>query len=470
MTNLILNTDSYKASHFKQYPPGTQYVSSYIEPRGISMDCPIPNHYDLEIVNFGLQMFVKEYLMKPITKADIDEAEEVFVSHGEPFNRKGWEWILNKHAGFLPLYIEALPEGMLLKPGIPQVQVMNTDENVPWLTSYIETALLRAIWYPSSVATISREMKKLIYAHLKATCDDPAGQIPFKLHDFGARGVSSLESAGIGGLAHLVNFMGTDTVTALMYARKYYDEKMAGFSIPAAEHSTITSWGKDLETDAYRNMLHQFGKPGGLVAVVSDSYDIYNAAEHIWGDTLREEVLRTGGTLVVRPDSGDPVNVNIRLIDILGEKFGYSLNQKGFKVLNPAVRIIQGDGVTYNSVDKILSNFRANGWSAENIAFGMGGALLQKVNRDTFKYAMKANAMAYDSNTWIDVYKDPVTDSGKRSKIGRQKVVMSPNGELRAEREEVWTQQSNLMETVYHTGIRDKNETFQTVRDRAKVS
>jgi nicotinamide phosphoribosyltransferase len=468
MTNLILNTDSYKASHFLQYPPGTKYVSSYIEARGVARDCPIPNVYELEMVNFGLQMFLQEYLSKPITKADIDEAEEVFLAHGEPFNREGWEHILDVHNGFLPLYIQALPEGMIFQTGIPQVQVMNTDPTVPWLTSYIETALLRAVWYPSSVATISREMKKLIYAHLKLTADDPAGQIPFKLHDFGARGVSSLESAGIGGVAHLVNFLGTDTVTGLMYARKYYGERMAGFSIPAAEHSTITSWGEENEARAYENMVTKFGKPGSLVAVVSDSYDIFNAADKIWGQELKEKVLASGATVVVRPDSGDPVNVNLRLIDILGERFGSTVNQKGYKVLNPSVRIIQGDGVNFDSVDKILSNLRANGWSAENIAFGMGGALLQKVNRDTFKYAMKANAIS-DGSGWKDVFKDPVTDRGKQSKRGRQKVVMSANGLLRAERLDVWTQQSDLLELVYSGSIA-KTWKLQEIRDRAKVS
>lgn len=468
MSNLILNTDSYKASHFLQYPAGTKFVSSYIEARGVSRDCPIPNVYELEMVNFGLQMFIKEYLVKPITKADIDEAEEVFLAHGEPFNREGWEYILNVHGGRMPLSIEALPEGMIFQTGIPQVQVMNTDPIVPWLTSYIETALLRAVWYPSSVATISREMKKLIYAHLKQTSDDPAGQIPFKLHDFGARGVSSLESAGIGGVAHLVNFLGTDTVTGLMYARKYYGEKMAGFSIPAAEHSTITSWGDQNEARAYENMVTKFGKPGALVAVVSDSYDIFNAADKIWGQELKEKVLASGATVVVRPDSGDPVNVNLRLIEILGNRFGNTFNQKGYKVLHPSVRIIQGDGVNFDSVDKILSNFRANGWSAENIAFGMGGALLQKVNRDTFKYAMKANAIS-DGSGWKDVYKDPITDKGKQSKRGRQKVVMSPNGLLRAEREDVWTQQQNLMEIVYDNH-HYTNCSFQQIRERAKVS
>ena len=159
--------------------------------------------------------------------------------------------------------------------------------------------------------------------------------LPFRLHDFGARGTTSFEQAGIGGLAHLVNFMGTDTVSGLVFARRHYHEKMAGYSIPAAEHSTMTSWGEEHEVDAYRNMIRQFGGPGKLVAVVSDSYDLYRAVREIWGKTLKSEVLAMGGTLIVRPDSGDPTVVPIDAIDMLGESYGYTVNSKGYRVLNP---------------------------------------------------------------------------------------------------------------------------------------
>ena len=420
MSNLILNTDSYKMSHFLQYPYNTAYVNSYIASRGIE-DTSIAGA-NPEIVNLGLQMFIMEYLEKPITMADIQEAEYIAQHHGLPFNKEGWMKILKKHGGFLPIYIEGLPEGTPVPVGTTQYQVRNTDPELPWVTSYIETALLRAIWYPSTVATISREIKKIIKNDLEITCMDPASVLPFRLHDFGARGVSSKESAGIGGLAHIVNFQGTDTIEAIQYAFNYYYARgMPAFSIPAAEHSTITSWGKSAEEAAYRNMLQKFGKPGALVAVVSDSYDIYNACEKIWGEKLRDEVQNSGATVVIRPDSGDPVTVVSKVIDILGAKFGYRENQKGYKVLNPAVRVIQGDGVNYFSISEILVKLLANGWSAENVAFGMGGALLQKVNRDTFKYAMKASAMKRLNDVyWNDVFKEPVTDTVKASKRGIQ--------------------------------------------------
>lgn len=248
--SVILNTDSYKCSQWNQYPPGTTGVYSYIEARSGKWT---------ETLFFGLQMFVKEYLTKPITIEDIDEAEDIITAHGEPFNRQGWEYIVNKHGGYLPVLIKAVPEGTLVPIRNVLLTIENTDPECYWLTSYLETALLRAIWYPTTVATNSYESKKIILKSLEKTGDPSL--INFKLHDFGARGVSSKESAGIGGLAHLINFMGTDTIEALIYGRKYYNMPMSGFSIPAMEHSTVTSWGKENEVDAYRNMLRNYGKP-----------------------------------------------------------------------------------------------------------------------------------------------------------------------------------------------------------------
>lgn len=411
--NYILKTDSYKASHFLQTPPGMTHSCSYIEPRADKSNMGIS-----EIVVAGVQPFLKDLEKVRITQANIDETSEVLQGHGEPFNREGWDRIIKEFGGKIPVIIEGLRDGTVIPIGTPILQVYNVEDGFGWLPAYIETQALRAIWYPSTVATISREIKKVIYEFLKKTSDDPDGQIMFKLHDFGARGVSSSESAAIGGCAHLFNFLGTDTVEALMFARKYYNEEMAGFSIPAAEHSTITAWGEENEAAAYENMIDTFGGEGKIFAVVSDSYDIYNAVENIWGGTLKEKVIFNGGTLVIRPDSGDPVEVNLRILEILGEKFGFSVNSKGYKVLPSCVRIIQGDGVDIFSIKLILNSLEINGWSADNIAFGMGGALLQKVNRDTFSWAMKCNAMSVNSGPWIPVQKKPKTDFGKASKAG----------------------------------------------------
>jgi nicotinamide phosphoribosyltransferase len=465
MTNMILNTDSYKYSHEWQYPEDVKYISSYIESRG--------GEYE-RIVFFGLQMFLKEYLSKPITMADVNEAEAIVLAHGEPFNRAGWEYIVNKHGGLFPLYIQALPEGSVVAPHIPQVQVMNTDPNCRWAVSHIETSLIRGVWYPSSVATRSYAGKRIIKGFLEKNADNIEG-LPFKLHDFGARGVSSNESAGLGGAAHLVNFMGTDTVQGLVYAQRYYNATVAGFSIPAAEHSTITSWSEENEAAAYKNMLTQFSGPGKLVAVVSDSYNIWNAIDNIWGGTLKEDVEKNEGVLVIRPDSGDPVQTPIQVIERLGSKFGKKLNTKGYKMLPDNIRVIQGDGVNLDSIKRILTLLDSRGWSADNIAFGMGGELLQKPDRDTLKYAMKCNAVSADGVIWKDVYKKPVNDPSKASKAGRQAVIKKVNGYTWFEsmRENEFELRSDVqyqaLEDVWLNGelLRDTN--FDEVRANAAL-
>ena len=456
--NILLNTDSYKVSMFKQYPVGTTGVYSYIESRG--------GKYD-ETVFFGLQAFIKEYLLDPITQADIDIADEILTAHGEPFNREGWEYILKEHDGYLPLVIKAVAEGTVVPVKNVLATIENTDPMVPWLTTWVETPLLRAIWYPTTVATQSKTIKKVILDYLEKTGDPST--IDFKLHDFGARGVSSMESAGIGGAAHLVNFMGSDTISGILFAREYYDAGVSGFSIPAAEHSTITSWGRDNEVKAYENMLKQFARPGSILAVVSDSYDVFNAAEKLWGEELRQQVIDSGATLVIRPDSGDPITINKQLVQILDQKFGSVKNAKGFKVLNN-VRLIQGDGVNELTIRGILGAFMALGYSADNIAFGMGGALLQIVDRDTQRFAMKCSSACINGE-WVDVQKDPVTDSGKKSKAGRVKLYTNSGGEFASgvTAPTGWTDRgiggwTEALKTVYQNGALFNEIDFATVR------
>lgn len=464
INNLILNTDSYKLSQWVQYPEFTEIVFSYIESRG----CDFSN----EIMMFGLQYFVKKYLTKPITQQDILYAEVFAEKHGMPFNKEGWQYILDSHNGILPLRIRAVKEGTVLPIRNVMATVENTDPKCYWLTSYMETALLRAVWYTSTVATNSFLCKRIIKKYLDKTSMDPEGELPFKLHDFGARGVNCLEAAGTGGMAHLVNFMGTDTISGILTAMEYYDTDVCGFSIPASEHSTMTSWLKENEESAYRNMIDQFGQQeGNVFAVVSDSYDIYNAVKNIWGEKLLKAVNEKGSTVVIRPDSGDPETVPVEIIKILMEKVGYTTNEKGYKVLPDHVRVIQGDGINRESLERILENLEKEKLSATNIAFGMGGGLLQQLDRDTFKFAMKCSA-AKISNKWVDVYKDPITDKGKKSKKGRMTLVKDiKTGEFRTiptRGEAVTLNEFNVLETIYHNGVRkEKMMIFDEVRENA---
>lgn len=413
--NLLLSTDSYKTSHFNQYPPGASKITSYIEAR---------NGEGLQdVVFFGLQAAMIEYFENPITRWDVDEAEAIIKGSGLPFNRTGFDYMVEAFGGYAPIKIDAIPEGSVVPRGTPLVTIENVGgPNTLWATSYFETLLLRGIWYPTTVASLSYNIRKTIASYWLKTVDEAnMGGMDFALHDFGARGATSGESAAIGGLAHLLNFSGTDTLEANLAGRDYYDTdgQVVGYSIPAAEHSTITAWGQERETEAYANILTNY--PSGLVAVVSDSYDLFHAVNNIWGNALKDDVVSRQGCVVIRPDSGDPIDITLKTVEALGAKFGFTINSKGYKVLPDYIRMIQGDGVTAVTIGAILNNFDVHGWSAENIAFGMGGGLLQQVNRDTLRFAMKACEIDINGTSY-PVSKRPATDPSKGSMAWRQYV------------------------------------------------
>lgn len=415
-----------------------------------------------DTVFFGLQYILKSKLEGHLfDECQLDEDHQLLDAHlGKGFfNRAGWDHILRDHNGSLPLRIYAVPEGSVVSSGNVLMTVENTCPQCFWLTSYLETLLVQ-VWYPSTVCTLSREVKKVILRYLEWT-GDPA-QIGFKLHDFGCRGSTSMESAGIGGVAHLVNFLGTDTIPALEVARDYYDAGVCGFSIPAAEHSTITSWGCEGETDAYDNMLDKY--PNGLMACVSDSYDIMKACD-IWGTTLKAKVLARNGVFICRPDSGKPEVIVPQVIERLGYHFGFTVNEKGYKVLHPKVRVIQGDGCTPATIEAILAAMEARKLSADNVAFGMGGGLLQQVNRDTQRFAFKCSAIRVNGE-WRDVYKSPVTDMSKSSKRGRLKLIKS-NGNYVTVGEDA--EGENLLKLVFENGVVFNTSTMQEIRERAKL-
>lgn len=462
--SILTATDSYKASHYAQYPPGTTRVSSYIESRGGRF--PASRF-------FGLQAILKQMFLAPITPEHIAAAATLFTAHGLPFNREGWQHILEAHGGRLPIEIAAVPEGMDVPVSNVLVQVVNTDPLVPWLTSYIETAIMQ-VWYPTTVATLSAAAREVIYTALERSSDDPKGLIGLRLHDFGTRGSTTMNAAALGGLAHLVNFMSTDTVPALLGGAAWYHEPMAGFSIPAMEHSTVTSWGRRNEEQAFRNILARFGGPGKAVAMVVDSYDVDEAVGTLIGVDLKDEILASGGTVVIRPDSGDPRIVVPRILRTLNRCFGSELNRKGYRVLHPAVRVIQGDGMDLDSIDDLYHAVTTDGWSAENVTVGMGGGLLQKIDRDTMRFAMKASAIEIDE-IWADVYKEPKTDPGKRSKRGRLALVNNGTAwndyatkiAFETVRIENLQGRSNLLRPVFRDGILLVDETLATIRERA---
>lgn len=450
--NPILNTDSYKLSHYLQYPKDIKFVSSYIESRGGRWN---------RLIFYGLQAFLIKYLSQKINAENINEANEFAKSHGLPFNKQGWEHILNEHGGALPLYIEALNEGTIIGTENVLLQVKNTDEKVPWLVGWIETALLRSIWYPVAVATQSYFCKQTILHFLNETGDMADGE--FALHDFGARGVSSFESAGIGGSAHLLNFGGSDTITGALFAMKYYGAKMPALSIPASEHSTMISWGKDNEKQAFDNMCENFGD--GVFACVIDSYDALNAID-LWAKNF-DEIKQRGGRVVLRPDSGNPVTMASECLERIMSHTGFSINEKGYKLLPPFVRLIYGDGITPESISDILNELKMRRISASNITFGMGGALLQHLNRDTLRFAMKVNAISNDGKTWHDVFKSPNTDISKRSK-GGVLALIKQDGIYHTIKHSELNGQENELKPVFKNGEILRKSTFDEIKERIK--
>ncbi len=455
--NFQLCTDSYKVSHSKQLRPGTTGIYSHFMSRGGAWK---------ECVFVGLQPKL-HILHDAVFNSSLVQAQRIWHAHFQNdsvYNRSDWYQICQ--LGHLPLLIRALPEGTIVPPQVPMFTVENTDKRFPWLTNWVETILVQT-WYPITVATVSREFKRLLAKYLMQTVGNTDG-IDFMLHDFGFRGATSVESAAIGGAAHLTNFKGTDTAVALPFLEEYYQDiaagtYCAGYSIPAAEHSTVTSWGKQREAEAYKHVMDAF--PDGLVAIVSDSYDIYNACANIWGGVLKPYVLERKGTVVIRPDSGTPHEVVVKCLDILGDKFGYTTNQKGYKQLHPKVRVIQGDGITIDSVPAILDGMVAHEWAANNVAFGMGAGLLQKVDRDTLKMAMKCSETTCGGEV-VEVFKDPVTDPGKRSPAGRLAVIRNIDGELQAVRA---PHRNDLLEEVFRDGKILKRHLLEDIRQRARL-
>jgi nicotinamide phosphoribosyltransferase len=456
--NIITLTDSYKVNHWNQYPTGTEYVYSYFEARtGAKFSYT---------VFFGLQYLIKEYLAgRVVTREKIEQAAKLAAVHfgsEKLFNRKMWEHILEKHEGRLPVRIKAVPEGLPIPNSNVLMTIENTDPLCYSLTNHLET-LLSHCWYGSTVATLSRKVKEQIKLFLDQTASSDAG-LPFMLHDFGFRGVSSVESAGIGGAGHLVNFMGTDTIKAIELAMEYYGADVCAYSVPATEHSVMTALGPEGEEKMFADLIKNY--PTGILSVVSDSYDIFRACSEIIGTKLKDQILARDGVFVIRPDSGDPVSTVMKILEILGEKMGVTVNQKGFRVLNPKVKVLWGDGLDYDKIYDILNAMKNGGWSAENIAcFGMGGGLLQRVNRDTQRFAFKSSAQCREG-IWYDIFKEPV-DKSKTSKKGKLALYRA-TGEFHTVTASTFND-DDVLETVFEDGELKRDMTFDQVRKNAAL-
>ena len=456
--NIILLADAYKYTHPLQLPKGLTKIRGYIESRGSKL-------YVNYTRVFGLQGFLKDYLTGEVLKLwMIDEATEllgeVFGTH-EYFSRSSFLRMLEKHKGKLPLSIRSVKEGKRVPLKNALLVIENTDDEFPWLTQWVETMLLRAVWYPKAVCTISSAVRDLEKKYA-AICG--CGLNPFFLNDFGARGVSSHESAEIGGLAHLVNYLGTDTVEAIRWGKRKYGKSVTGYSVFASEHSTTTVYGKAGELTAYTNFLTRAPKDK-IVSIVIDSYNDENAVKNLLGGALKGVILERLAPTVFRPDSGNPVDKSLQVMTWLWEAFGGTTNEKGFKVLNPKVKVIYGDGINLLSINDILANLVANGFSIENICFGMGGKLLQGVDRDTFMDACKA-CYGEINGEGFDIFKNPTGDSIKKSKTGKLKLVIV-DGEYKTVQENEYPELPNELIEVFRDGELLVEYTFDEIRANA---
>jgi nicotinamide phosphoribosyltransferase len=467
-TNICLKTDSYKIGHFSAYPYGTQKVYSYFEARkGAKFN---------ETLFFGLQFLLKDLEGIVFTREDVEEAKKKMDCHlgvGK-FNYDGWIRLLEKHAGKLPIEIKAVQEGTLVPIDNVLFTVENTDDEFPWLTGHLETELTH-VWHPMVVATLSREIKKVIKNYLDITSDNYQNLF-FALHDFGARATENSDAGARGGAGHLVNFLGTDTLVAMDEIEQYYNVPYAGlgYSVFATEHSVMTSLGKDGESTVIQSVLDY--NPSGIVSVVADSYDYYNFVKECVGKKFKQQIIdrnikNPNSIFVIRPDSCTPThNTPEELVlwtfNQLENDFGVTTNKKGFKTLHPAIAVIWGDGINKEGIEKILKILSDNKYDTGKLVVGMGGNLLQKIDRDLQRMAFKCSAQLRD-NIWFDIQKNPL-DTKKKSKAGKLALIKEDN-QFKTIRENELNDRENFLKTVFLNGELVNPITFNVVRKNAEL-
>lgn len=463
--NFIDLSDSYKDGHWAMLPDDTEAVFSYGESRVGAV---------FSFTQFiGLQMILKRYFAGVVvTQSDIEEAFAFDKDHfgdDSVFNRAMWEHIVKVHGGRLPIRIKAVPEGM----AVPIGNVMTTVENLGGkitapLTNYVET-ILTHVWHPSNVATIGRDLRNYFKRAFDISCDNEAN-LPFMLNDFGFRGVSSVESAGYGGAAHCLNFMGSDTKIGVRYAMRYYGAKMPAFSVRATEHSVMTAKGEAGEYDTYERLIKKF--PKGILALVSDSYNIERVVKE-YLPKLKDLIMTRNGKVVIRPDSprhkGDTAAAQVLwLANSLEEIFGSTKNSKGYKVLDPHIGIIYGDGLKADEIKECVKTLVLAGWAADTSVYGMGGGLLQRHTRDLQRNAFKCSAQLQNGK-WVDIWKEPL-DKSKASKKGRLKLVwdIGAHGKTLTTVNES-DPREDVLQVVFENGNIVKDYTWDEVKANAEI-
>jgi nicotinamide phosphoribosyltransferase len=477
--NIILETDSYKlGGHWEMLPAGTQYSLAYFESRkGAKFD---------KTVFFGLQKILIDHLEGVVvTQEAIEEAALLSVAHfGDEthFNREMWEHCLNVHGGKLPIRIRAVREGTPIPVSNVLMTVINTDGTLKADGSPLYAPLVGAlesvlthVWYPSTVASLSRATFEIIrkYMQLSANSQD---LLKFMLHDFGYRGAATADAAATGGMAHIVNGLGTDTVPAMRYAKFYYGAPYTNlaFSVAATEHSIMTALQEAGEFKLLERFLRRWKKK--ILSCVADSYNYYAFVKILRTEPFYSLIKDRELPFVVRPDSvtpdhPTPEDLMLWTLQQLEKDWGVVYNKKSYKVINAPIRLLWGDGITIEGIDKILAKITENGYSAENIAtFGMGGGLLQKVNRDTQRFAFKCCAQFRDGQ-WFDIYKKPLdlTKASKRGHLKLKRLIGAHSATYVTETCKPFDHEGDELITVFENGVITHRYTFDEVRANAAL-
>jgi nicotinamide phosphoribosyltransferase len=512
----IIYTDYYKTEHFRMYPDHTHLIYSNLTPR----KSRIPGINS--IVVFGIQHFIKKYLLGKFQQNFFDKSwEEVDAEYKYAIN-VNTEHIRKLHKlGYLPLEIRALPEGMRCPIRVPCVVMWNTVPEFYWLTNYLETLMSCQLWQPMTSATIAAEYWKILSKYAEET-SDAKDFVQWQAHDFSMRGMSSLESAILSGMAHLTSFTGTDTIPAIYALRNSYGAKgLIGASVPATEHSVMCMGTMEDEIGTFKRLLDLY--PTGILSVVSDTWDLWKVCLEIL-PALKEQIMGRDGKLVIRPDSGNPVDIicgvgtrgeydhdswvnyghNTRVgkehkeaswkgvIEILWDTFGGKVNSKGYKELDIHVGAIYGDSITMDRAKEICEKLKKKGFASTNIVFGIGSYTYQMNTRDTFGFAMKATYgelvdwkkteliahgpgvsewdMAYEAR---EIFKDPITDDGTKKSAKGLLFVGQRDGEIYLKDQATWDEvrsPDNLLQPVFRDGELLKEWTLDEIRDRIKAA
>jgi nicotinamide phosphoribosyltransferase len=443
--NAMLLADFYKISHRSQYPEGTEVIYSTLTPRASRMESVS------EVVVFGTQVAIKKitdifnenFFSQPVEKVVADYSR--IIKHTLGDQTPDTKHIQELHKlGYLPISIKALPEGLVIPLRVPMMTIQNTNKQFFWVTNFLETLLSSELWQMPTSATIAREYRKLLDKYSMETVGN-TDLVQFQGHDFSFRGMSSLESATISGMGHLLSFVGTDTIPSIQAAEHYYganvEKELVGTSVPASEHSVQCSYGDDTK---YLKRLLSEVHPSGIVSIVSDGYDFWNVIGTVI-PSLKQEILSRKGSpivdkVVIRPDSGDPVLIvcgdpnapegslqRKGAVEALWDIFGGTVSSMGYKLLDSHIGLIYGDAITLSRAKEICERLKQKGFASTNVVFGIGSYTYQYNTRDTFGFALKSTLCIINGDE-KQIFKDPKTDNGiKKSQKGRVVVLKDGN-------------------------------------------